>query len=238
MFISIHAPARGATLREFRPWCRIGISIHAPARGATVHLSQIWAILRNSLIYIPLCFYLYLSLMSFGMLSSIFTFHYASTYTTAPSSVCSTLAVFTFHYASTYTGHNCGNRWRRKHLHSTMLLLIHHSKPFCYLIFSIYIPLCFYLYLPRLSYSPTFCHIYIPLCFYLYETYYCKGDFILNLHSTMLLLILLACSVQPCMVIPFTFHYASTYTISLNYKLDFRTGFTFHYASTYTPCFL
>ena len=55
-------------------------------------------------IYIPLCFYfIELSLYDAGQ-SKTFTFHYASTLSTAPSSVCSTLAVFTFHYASTLSG--------------------------------------------------------------------------------------------------------------------------------------
>ena len=33
--ISIHAPARGATLADALNWAGVSISIHAPARGAT-----------------------------------------------------------------------------------------------------------------------------------------------------------------------------------------------------------
>ena len=33
--VSIHAPARGATIKPFRIRCRPSVSIHAPARGAT-----------------------------------------------------------------------------------------------------------------------------------------------------------------------------------------------------------
>ena len=33
--ISIHAPARGATVRRMEMWLIVMISIHAPARGAT-----------------------------------------------------------------------------------------------------------------------------------------------------------------------------------------------------------
>ena len=33
-FISIHAPAWGATVYIREPWCRIEISIHAPAWGS------------------------------------------------------------------------------------------------------------------------------------------------------------------------------------------------------------
>ena len=36
VMISIHAPARGATLRYGRSFLTVVISIHAPARGATV----------------------------------------------------------------------------------------------------------------------------------------------------------------------------------------------------------
>ena len=35
--VSIHAPARGATLRKHKHSDRSGVSIHAPARGATAN---------------------------------------------------------------------------------------------------------------------------------------------------------------------------------------------------------
>ena len=37
MQISIHAPAKGATVQETEAACPCGISIHAPAKGATAH---------------------------------------------------------------------------------------------------------------------------------------------------------------------------------------------------------
>ena len=120
-------------------------------------------------IYIPLCFYLYLSGVPYLSNALIFTFHYVSTYTTR--------------YANRY----------RFYLNIYIplcfyLYLLSRSFPAggrC-----IYIPLCFYLY--RLSsllrslallftfhyVSPYTCtcnarccwyFIYIPLCFYLYQ---------------------------------------------------------------------
>ena len=47
--ISIHAPARGATVRAYPNGEIIGISIHAPARGATDHLRQLREMLPISI---------------------------------------------------------------------------------------------------------------------------------------------------------------------------------------------
>ena len=77
------------------------------------------------MIYIPLCFYLYAGTIPVNSSGSVFTFHYASTYTLSGSigknllnHLHSTMLllirrqtmehqrhenVFTFHYASTYT---------------------------------------------------------------------------------------------------------------------------------------
>ena len=120
-----------------------------------------------------------------------FTFHYASTYTSVNSTTTKQLKTFTFHYASTYTSDA-----------SATVSVVN----------TIYIPLCFYLYVDT---SVIICDgilIYIPLCFYLYHdnhfyhfacnlftfhyasTYTYNGvalDYMeINLHSTMLLLIL------------------------------------------------
>ena len=54
-------------------------------------------------IYIPLCFYLYSMPSIAQMTSTLFTFHYASTYTDASAGPAVMLYAFTFHYASTYT---------------------------------------------------------------------------------------------------------------------------------------
>ena len=78
-------------------------------------------------IYIPLCFYLYpIKILSIVILA-LFTFHYASTYTTTFGTPRGYFFVFTFHYASTYTvTHNPNGQE-----------------------IEIYIPLCFYLYLTQ-----------------------------------------------------------------------------------------
>ena len=38
--VSIHAPARGATVFPLSQYPRLWVSIHAPARGATIPLSR------------------------------------------------------------------------------------------------------------------------------------------------------------------------------------------------------
>ena len=143
----------------------------------------------DTVIYIPLCFYLYSACVSQTMSVSSFTFHYASTYTwgnIAATDICA-------------------------HLHSTMLLLIHLHR----------------------SHPCKSDKIYIPLCFYLYF----ESDKIVNtkldLHSTMLLLILALLYVRN-QDLSFTFHYASTYTDNAKKKIIPFINFTFHYASTYT----
>ena len=40
MYVSIHAPARGATVTAYLPPVGIIVSIHAPARGATILLRR------------------------------------------------------------------------------------------------------------------------------------------------------------------------------------------------------
>ena len=120
------------------------------------------------------------------------------------------------------------------HLHSTMLLLIPELKHGSFLYLHIYIPLCFYLYSERIRQNTW------------------REN---NLHSTMLLLILISAKYRGLSSFRFTFHYASTYTqtemriIRLSRNLhstmlllirSCRLGctcrrlFTFHYASTYT----
>ena len=121
-------------------------------------------------------------------------------------------SLFTFHYVSTYTRDVFSLIPSSLDLHSTMFLLIlkvlRYEKP----VYCIYIPLCFYLYVElnedyfrdgvfTFHYVSTYTTvdiygsqdydiIYIPLCFYLYLLL--AHDIIfsfLNLHSTMFLLI-------------------------------------------------
>ena len=100
-----------------------------------------------------------------------FTFHYVSTYTPprrvkAPDirNLHSTMFLlirdkgdkgdkgdtFTFHYVSTYTDPDPEESRCHTHLHSTMFLLIQSSPLILPHTFHIYIPLCFYLYLPAI----------------------------------------------------------------------------------------
>ena len=204
-------------------------------------------------IYIPLCLYLYLIFRNCCIHRFAFTFHYASTYTGTRTPerrtnliyipLCLYLyhemclpflhfLLFTFHYASTYTKTG-------QHIHMQIV---------------IYIPLCLYLYPRRTKKKEEPATIYIPLCLYLYIDMIEAIAKILNLHSTMPLLI--QCKRKALRAShTFTFHYASTYTIyarlmrqseliyiplclylypkAICYVSDW-TIFTFHYASTYT----
>ena len=93
-----------------------------------------------------------------------------------------------------------------------MFLLIPIFLPATMGYISIYIPLCFYLYLDPDEDPEELEPIYIPLCFYLYP---CPADI-------------------SCIWYTFTFHYVSTYTTSITVDNTLITGFTFHYVSTYT----
>ena len=86
--------------------------------------------------------------------NSIFTFHYASTYTFKVIFSLSPLIPFTFHYASTYT--KLG-----KLVYCNVIIL--------------YIPLCFYLYEDLRSEPFSIAYLYIPLCFYLYDVIKCHS---------------------------------------------------------------
>ena len=165
-------------------------------------------------IYIPLCFYLYNLRWSVLWTDMIFTFHYVSTYTQLNSLMLSLV----------------------RNLHSTMFLLIRKNPIYMIIDIIIYIPLCFYLYETaehrqrpdtnlhstmfllirrQNSWGKAEYSIYIPLCFYLYrllDTMRMYGA--VDLHSTMFLLILNTCIFSLSPLIPFTFHYVSTYTIS------------------------
>ena len=164
-------------------------------------------------IYIPLCFYLYgllnrhcfsvrphlhstmLLLIRRDILTCYDQFvdlHSTMLLLILPSMISTDWLVilFTFHYASTYTDNVSSFGRKVIHLHSTMLLLIQIWVFGSDRQLLIYIPLCFYLYSSysrrvRSSYS-----IYIPLCFYLYTMQEVGHFRIQNLHSTMLLLIL------------------------------------------------
>ena len=142
-------------------------------------------------IYIPLCFYLYASCDSrYPGRNRIYIplcFYLYGPWLRSSQTVLS----FTFHYASTYTILQTGIEIIGKYLHSTMLLLILRRQNSIKSFKIIYIPLCFYLYLPVRTWEM---HI------------------LLYLHSTMLLLI----PIPDILHLPtnniFTFHYASTYT--------------------------
>ena len=99
---------------------------------------------------------------------------------------------------------------------------------------TIYIPLCFYLYVCHDNVIHDDSPIYIPLCFYLYSNCRINGWSCLDLHSTMLLLILYAFVDILNGLLSFTFHYASTYTTTQQSTMTAVSSFTFHYASTYT----
>ena len=118
------------------------------------------------LIYIPLCFYFIISQTRLITCISLFTFHYASTLSDSGKSLTT----------------------RIYHLHSTMLLLYREAQrllivlifaftfhyastlsltvPPLPLLFTIYIPLCFYFISARRNINRRPSRIYIPLCFY------------------------------------------------------------------------
>ena len=141
-------------------------------------------------IYIPLCFYLYLSQFTVSSMISPFTFHYVSTYTVwlvlvfgLPPYLHSTM--FLLIQSQTRFSNS-----KIQHLHSTMFLLIPRSAEYS----SVSLPdlhSTMFLLIPA---APMFLmsvnNIYIPLCFYLYSERSYSG----SAGST------------------FTFHYVSTYT--------------------------
>ena len=82
----------------------------------------------RSLIYIPLCFYLYGNNGWGGNVGAKFTFHYVSTYTNHCCHIRRTCNIFTFHYVSTYTAGKARYVGQRINLHSTMFLLIRYQN--------------------------------------------------------------------------------------------------------------
>ena len=95
-------------------------------------------------------------------------------------------------------------------LHSTMLLLYHNDTLGMDNVDIIYIPLCFYFILFTSCLTARKALIYIPLCFYFIDDRFSGETYIFkNLHSTMLLLYLLALEFNTRLT-KFTFHYAST----------------------------
>ena len=144
------------------------------------------------------------------LVSSLFTFHYASTLSqTSASQEGSTphlhstmLLLYRIWEAHAVTNYI--------HLHSTMLLLYRAEKDVQREAVYIYIPLCFYFISAEVQGTNTLRQIYIPLCFY----------FIVELDGT--------CG----FAIWFTFHYASTLSNSAHGYPESLYRFTFHYAST------
>ena len=99
------------------------------------------------LLYIPLCFYLYLSRKMWFCSLKSFTFHYASTYTTARSFL---LAFLSSLHSTMLLLILMWNKYCNpclSTLHSTMLLLIQKKPLRSYQKIYLYIPLCFYLYI-------------------------------------------------------------------------------------------
>ena len=148
-------------------------------------------------------------------LSEKFTFHYASTLSMVWKHTYSAPAEFTFHYASTLSNDSNYSYDVSSNLHSTMLLLYRHgdsrlkpvfleftfhyastlsqSFPSAVLFFDIiYIPLCFYFIFISPKRRHVVTYIYIPLCFYFIVDCRCPLPGDPHLHSTMLLLYLLA----------------------------------------------
>ena len=145
-------------------------------------------------------------------IDSLFTFHYASTYTAHWYPCASYLSWFTFHYASTYTVLPVHIfMYPYFYLHSTMPLLIQ--------LFG--------------TQSKQLSQIYIPLCLYLYGGLHCNRRkerwFTFHYASTYTYK-------NPSLFTRdiFIFHYASTYTQMKICAFLLLTLFTFHYASTYT----
>ena len=139
---------------------------------------------------------------------------------------------FTFHYASTISRLGENHYSGIIDLHSTMLLLYPFSGVGYSPMNPIYIPLCFYYIRYPEEEKSTCIGIYIPLCFY-YILVLLSKPFALgwNLHSTMLLLYppLRLWSMSPRIIyIPLCFYYIKP----VYDQEDVCVWFTFHYAST------
>ena len=187
--------------------------------------------------------------------ANVFTFHYASTYTIAGKSYPMSFSLFTFHYASTYTSTKSYILAKSLYLHSTMLLLIPKTrKNTC--ITPGHLHSTMLLLIPDL---PRLFRAWYEFTFH-YASTYTKFDNaaiqgVLNLHSTMLLLIRLTTprvdanisdlhstmlllirligrylQVIFLIYIPLCF-YLYLFLDSLMCSIS---SFTFHYASTYT----
>ena len=138
--------------------------------------------------YIPLCLYLYWMRWR-QLLKNI---HLHSTMLLLIRDRISSIdltAEFTFHYASTYTKPDltCQRYW--SNLHSTMLLLIPSPVYLARILFSIYIPLCFYLYWHCFMFGIRIYHLHSTMLLLIRIMRKRKSSRLLTLHSTMLLLI-------------------------------------------------
>ena len=140
-------------------------------------------------IYIPLCFYFILVLVSSVPHCTQFTFHYASTLSFSEYRYSFDTAIFTFHYASTLSVIQAVIIYMLQDLHSTMLLLYQTLFDTCLPCTSIFT----FHYASTLSLSIIFL---IFALFYLHSTMLllyllcttCRASCIQYLHSTMLLL--------------------------------------------------
>ena len=163
-------------------------------------------------IYIPLCFYLYVSMADVTQINLLFTFHYASTYTRRLQGlsfrrtqlhstmlllipVRETIKACQIMYLHStmlllIPGLTDVSLNIKVHLHSTMLLLILGSDVWMKIPSGIYIPLCFYLYAwGYTSYAGKKGHLHSTMLLLIPKFIYWHTVDISDLHSTMLLLI-------------------------------------------------
>ena len=191
-----------------------------------------------------------------------FTFHYASTLSEGAEYIAAfNQMTFTFHYASTLSRKpSSHSRPLYNDLHSTMLLLYRTAQGLLPASAArIYIPLCFYFIGSRSALPPGWSvnlHstmlllypssssslfqrflIYIPLCFYfinnIYPFHSSLWKFTFHYASTLSLSPLSNGIGYPS----FTFHYASTLSVPVKIVFKSSKKFTFHYASTLSCTF-
>ena len=167
---------------------------------------------RFDLIYIPLCFYFIRTVYLRTAQCNTFTFHYASTLSCTPLSVCITNVKFTFHYASTLSD---GRRFRfyhqSLHLHSTMLLLyLHRTLMWRLWKINLHSTMLLLYRSPQNTEDLPHSDLHSTMLL-LYRAPQEKCTFPRShLHSTMLLLYPASSDTRFMMISSFTFHYAST----------------------------
>ena len=162
-------------------------------------------------IYIPLWFYLYLSLQTKNLWQSYLHSTMVLLILLIATSPSASTA-FTFHYGSTYTVTRGSMVTRRSNLHSTMVLLI---------LRCIVIPAASWSYLHSTMVLLILEQMDLDTLKELFTFHY--GSTYTS-HS----------QIKHITRNTFTFHYGSTYTAFLHLLLLLQSPFTFHYGSTYT----